>query len=112
MHLTTERNNDRHYTVIVKSDSMALDMFKMDISTFDKKFSGTMGETVNVSCRIHLHSFEGKINLEDIRTAIYQEFDRDCTCSHDCCGCWWGGVTKIEYDGEFYWVSVVYNKNV
>jgi len=54
-----------------------------------------------------------KIRVSVIKKAIEDHFRVGCSCTHDCCGCWFGGVRKVKYlgDGHLYLITTAYQRN-
>ena len=71
------------------------------------------GESIEAEYHLRLiDNVEGVTN-EDIRTALKTFFRKSCSCEHDCCAHWFGGmVGDVQYYDGLYHARAEYHMNV
>ena len=54
-------------------------------------------------------------DIQEWKQELYDEYRHECSCEHDCCGHWFGGVRdilqKYENDRQYWIVSVISQRN-
>lgn len=43
---------------------------------------------------------------------LFDHFQRRCNCQHDCCGCYFGGVSKVKINGRHLMFTTSFSRNI
>lgn len=93
LHLYVPRKRGEQYIGTVKS-------------VFRKSVDVLAGEDESIEePYVSVHTLRLPLSMKDtdrlqLREALYNYFRRSCHCEHDCCGCYYGGVRKIHFNGK------------
>ena len=50
-------------------------------------------------------------NFKNLYDFYAQYFEQRCYCQHDCCGCWFSGLTDIKRKGDTVEIRISYARN-
>lgn len=52
------------------------------------------------------------LNPGQLYNSLDEHFAESCTCAHDCCGCYFGGIVDIYTKGRYITIRTHYQRNI
>jgi hypothetical protein len=62
--------------------------------------------------KMYIRVSAGDATFNEVKYGLRMLFKKRCSCEHDCCAHWFGGVSNIQYKEGLYVVDTTYYRNI